>query len=228
MGVPSELVYALVRRLAATGAAPSVLEQPIHYRHKHTGGVYEMIGTAKLQTDKPLFDMAEVVAYRGEDGGVWARAAAEFDDRFEHLRTPGVAAVERVGPGGWNRLAESLRALGEIDERIEELRRRYGLDAARDEAVKDPTTMTRPLPAMPEPFAVNELWGQNVDVYSKKQMRADRLAMIEWAAKVCGAIEWRCPQCAAHNDHEECEFPTAADYASALRAAGADGDGEGG
>lgn len=63
--------------------------QPVQYRHKRTGGVYEMIGTAKLQTDKPLFDMAELVAYRGEDGGVWARAAAEFDDRFERVRAHG-------------------------------------------------------------------------------------------------------------------------------------------
>lgn len=54
---------------------------------------------------------------------------AEAMAATKHLRTPGVAAVERVGPGGWNRLAESLRALGETDERIEELRRRYGLDA---------------------------------------------------------------------------------------------------
>ena len=59
--------------------------KPTH-RHVKTQGAYEMLGTGNLQSNVPLDDMAEVVIYRGEDGRLWARAKAEFEDgRFEAL-----------------------------------------------------------------------------------------------------------------------------------------------
>lgn len=58
----------------------------VQYVHMASKKVYDMIGSGLLQTDKPLFDMAAVVAYRGGDGRLWVRRAAEFDDRFERVR----------------------------------------------------------------------------------------------------------------------------------------------
>lgn len=84
------LIHQSARLLPAPGVtAPEPQTkpaQPLMFRHKRTGGLYELIGTARLQTDKPLFDLAEVVAYRGGDGRIWARAANEFDDRMERAR----------------------------------------------------------------------------------------------------------------------------------------------
>ncbi len=45
-----------------------------------------MLGEAKLQTDKPLIDMAEVVVYQGADGKLWVRDAHEFQARFSRTR----------------------------------------------------------------------------------------------------------------------------------------------
>ena len=41
---------------------------------------------------------------------------------------------------------------------------------------------------------------------------------LEDAARVCEQIDDRCPDCLAHNDHEQCTVPTAAEYAAACRA----------
>ena len=50
------------------------------------GGDYRMLGEAKLQTDRPLIDMAEVVVYQGADGKLWVRDAHEFRARFSRTR----------------------------------------------------------------------------------------------------------------------------------------------
>lgn len=68
--------------IALAHAALSDAEAPTH-RHVKRGGTYTLEGQGKLQTDTPLGDMTELVAYRGEDGALWFRAPAEFfDGRF--------------------------------------------------------------------------------------------------------------------------------------------------
>lgn len=51
--------------------------------HRKSQGLYDSLGPARLQTDTPLADMAEVVVYRGQDGRLWARAKPEFEERFD-------------------------------------------------------------------------------------------------------------------------------------------------
>ena len=60
------------------------------------------------------------------------RALDEAATRIERAVEAFAAGVRvaRVGPEGWRRLVESLRALGETDDRIKELAQRYGLDTA--------------------------------------------------------------------------------------------------
>ena len=62
----------------------------MRFIHNRTGGAYDLIGTARLQTDKPLRDMAEVVVYKGTDGRLWVREreASEWDERFTRCRHP--------------------------------------------------------------------------------------------------------------------------------------------
>lgn len=55
---------------------------PAPFVHKKTGGKYQFVGNARLQTSVSLNDMAYVVVYRGEDGKLWVRASDEFMDRF--------------------------------------------------------------------------------------------------------------------------------------------------
>lgn len=55
-----------------------------YWEHKKTGGVYRVLGTAKVQTDKPLTDYMEVEVYQSEkDGSLWVRGVDEFRERFE-------------------------------------------------------------------------------------------------------------------------------------------------
>ncbi len=56
-------------------------------QHVKRGATYRVIGRGKVQTDTPLADYAEVVIYQGEnDGMIWCRPVAEFDDgRFAAL-----------------------------------------------------------------------------------------------------------------------------------------------
>lgn len=91
--------------------APIALESKWLWRHKKSGGTYEVIGTANLQSDTPLSDMAKVEVYRGADGALWVRAAQEFKDRFERFaprpqqatlpasEATGYAKQETVGAG---------------------------------------------------------------------------------------------------------------------------------
>lgn len=53
------------------------------FKHTKTGGIYEFVGDARLQTSKSLSDMAEVVVYQGQDGALWVRPREEFAGRFE-------------------------------------------------------------------------------------------------------------------------------------------------
>lgn len=58
------------------------------WRHKKRGSSYVELGRAELQASNPtlLKEGAEIVFYRGVDGKLWCRAAAEFEDgRFEKL-----------------------------------------------------------------------------------------------------------------------------------------------
>lgn len=55
------------------------------WRHDK-GGIYTVIGFAKLQTNLPIDDMTSLVIYRAEDGTLWARPRTEFlDGRFKRL-----------------------------------------------------------------------------------------------------------------------------------------------
>lgn len=57
----------------------------VRCRHKKTGGIYERFGEARLQSATPITDMATLVLYRGQDGALWVRPPAEFNERFEPL-----------------------------------------------------------------------------------------------------------------------------------------------
>lgn len=72
--------------LAAAGVFVPATYSGWLWTHNVRGGEYRMIGTGKLQTDKPLQDMAEVVLYQGEDGRLWVRAADEWGSRFKRVR----------------------------------------------------------------------------------------------------------------------------------------------
>jgi hypothetical protein len=60
-----------------------------YWRHKKRGTVYEVLGSATMQTEDWGHDNASVVVYRGEDGMLWVRPTAEFmDGRFEAAPPP--------------------------------------------------------------------------------------------------------------------------------------------
>lgn len=71
-----------VLRAALAAQSPDSGAGPTHV-HRKSGGRYTLIGEGKLQSDKPLPDMAEIAIYRGEDGRLWARDATEFAGRFD-------------------------------------------------------------------------------------------------------------------------------------------------
>lgn len=50
------------------------------WRHVKSGGEYELIGNAKVQTDVRLGDLDEVYVYQGKDGNLWVRPVSEFND----------------------------------------------------------------------------------------------------------------------------------------------------
>ena len=61
------------------------------YQHRK-GGIYDVLGEARIQSDIPLTDMDEVVIYQSlEDGSLWARRKDEFfDGRFKAIARIGV------------------------------------------------------------------------------------------------------------------------------------------
>ena len=68
-------------------------------RHRKRGIIYTIEGSAHLQTDTPLSDMAELIVYRCDhDGSLWVRPTAEFNDgRFDLLEEPTAANAEPQG-----------------------------------------------------------------------------------------------------------------------------------
>jgi len=68
------------------------------YRHKSRGTVYTLIGVGHAQGT--MVDEDAVVLYRGDDGKLWCRPQAEFNDgRFEEIApapTAGDELVERL------------------------------------------------------------------------------------------------------------------------------------
>lgn len=90
-----------------------------HLRHIKRGTVYTVVGTATLQTDRPLSDNEPVVVYQAPAGWMWARPADEFTtDRFE--RRPGryadTADTTMMRVPAY--LAETVANLIEINERL--------------------------------------------------------------------------------------------------------------
>ncbi|MFH5773544.1 hypothetical protein ACHFJ0_04775 [Paracoccus sp. NGMCC 1.201697] len=72
---------------------------PTH-RHVKRGTEYQEMARGMLQTDVPLSDYAELVAYRGNDGEWWFRPPSEFDDgRFAAMSQPEPDPVAWQGPG---------------------------------------------------------------------------------------------------------------------------------
>jgi hypothetical protein len=104
--------------------------------HKKRGTRYEVLGTAKLQTEFPLHDYAEVVVYRSVDDSseLWARERAEFEDgRFRDVAVHPVPQPEeeRDGASSEAELTEKGRKLGlEQAAQAHELLRKGILDYA--------------------------------------------------------------------------------------------------
>jgi hypothetical protein len=77
--------------LAALPPAPAdVAGLVMKARHRKRGTTYTIEGSAHLQTDTPLSDMAELIVYRSDhDGSLWVRPTTEFNDgRFDLLEEP--------------------------------------------------------------------------------------------------------------------------------------------
>ena len=84
------------------------------YQHIKRGTTYQVIACGKLQTDTPLTDYADVVAYRcDETGDVWVRPQSEFTpDRFRALPAAPVAEAQpTIGGAELNALVKRLHKL---------------------------------------------------------------------------------------------------------------------
>lgn len=91
---PSATAFEAVR-----AANDDLISRAARVRHVKRGGTYAVLGRGKVQTDTPLADYAEVVAYRSEDDGMlWVRPVSEFEDgRFDALP----AAQVQAEPVAW-------------------------------------------------------------------------------------------------------------------------------
>lgn len=86
---------------------------PLYWRHLERGSIYEEVGPARLQTARPLGDMAHLTVYRSiGDASLWARPDAEFlaGGKFERVDPPNpLPTAHRLAPI-WRRYRE--RAAG--------------------------------------------------------------------------------------------------------------------
>ena len=91
-GTQEELREALAKfaRIAEKRGQEWRREDGPRYRHVKTGGTYQIVGYARLQSATPICDYADLVLYRSDaDGSIWARGRNEFmDGRFERLPPP--------------------------------------------------------------------------------------------------------------------------------------------
>lgn len=89
--------------LSALGPPPTEVREGVAtretWRHVKRGTLYEVLGDAELQ-DAAGFGQHEhacLTIYRGEDGKLWARNSAEFQDgRFERIATPPMRDREAI------------------------------------------------------------------------------------------------------------------------------------
>jgi hypothetical protein len=89
---PARRLLAYIAAVLNAVAERRLVEAPTTERYQHIkrGTTYAVIGRGKLQTDAPLSDYAELVAYRCEEtGDIWFRPVSEFTpDRFRALPAP--------------------------------------------------------------------------------------------------------------------------------------------
>lgn len=85
----------LARALREATEGPTFMGEPVSrlsqasnwaWTHIKSGGEYSLLGEAKIQCAGMLEDMAEVYVYQAENGDLWARPIAEFNERFKRTR----------------------------------------------------------------------------------------------------------------------------------------------
>ena len=79
---------AVIKALCTLALQAEAMQPRPTHRHIKTGGLYQMLGSGAVQSERPLTDMQAVVIYRSmKDGTLWAREFHEFHDasRFEPL-----------------------------------------------------------------------------------------------------------------------------------------------
>lgn len=73
------------RRFVDAIESAALAEAPA-YRHRKRGTLYKVIGRGELQSSRPVAEGDLLVAYVGEDGRLWLRPEAEFEDgRFDAI-----------------------------------------------------------------------------------------------------------------------------------------------
>jgi len=81
-------IESMQRHVRATREeALAAAQKRIVFRHKKSGRLYQLLGPAHIQSDKPLDDMAVVQVYHDVNttGELWVREAGEFNERFEKI-----------------------------------------------------------------------------------------------------------------------------------------------
>lgn len=125
------------------------------YQHIKRGTIYEVIARGKLQTDNPLTDYAELVAYRCEEtGDVWFRPQSEFTpDRFAAIPSdPPDSAGKHCTACGHHLDAEGMcrcgiDSAGELDALVKQASGRARFCRDRGE-VKSPEIIERLIVAL--------------------------------------------------------------------------------